>query len=99
MDKQIGAKISVQTDLPEATAAVTTLFNESQSRIVLTVSANNAAAALFLLENRGIPARRLGVVGGDSLEISVNGGAALSWPVSGLKEAWWNSIGCVMSAD
>ena len=38
------------------------LFNEAQSRIIISVKKNNAAAALALLEWRGVPARRLGAV-------------------------------------
>jgi hypothetical protein len=43
------------------------LFNETQSRIVISVPAGSATAVLALLEWRGVPARRLGVVGGRDL--------------------------------
>ena len=72
----IGAKI----DLP-AKAAV--LFGESQSRIVITASPENAAAIL----NSGLPVMKLGVTGGVSLNIG-----KLSWDVKKLRAAWWNSI-------
>jgi phosphoribosylformylglycinamidine synthase len=72
------------------------LFNESQSRIVITVPANNVSAALFLLEEHGAPVRRIGHVGGDALEISADG-TAFVWPVAQLRDAWWNSISRVMA--
>src|SRR5579862_809864 len=55
--KPLGAHVQ----LSEATPRV--LFNESASRILLSVAGNSAAAALALLEWRGVPARRIGVVG------------------------------------
>ena len=67
------------------------LFNESQSRIVVSIRRENAAAALSLAQWQGVPARRLGFVGGDQLRIKASGGD-WSWPVKELHEAWWGSI-------
>lgn len=47
------------------------LFNEAQSRIVISTSKANAAAALAMLEWRKVPARRLGTVQGKELIIQV----------------------------
>jgi len=69
----------------------TLLFNESQSRIILSVSQANASAVLSLLQWRGIPARRLGSVGGDNLIIRANGQELLA-PISQLRSAWADSI-------
>ncbi len=77
-------------------SATVALFNESQSRIVLSVSATNAAAVLSLLEWRGVPARRLGVVGGAELKIAVDG-AAVSWSVAEMHAAWHQAIGRAMA--
>jgi phosphoribosylformylglycinamidine synthase len=67
------------------------LFNESQSRIVVSIRRENAAAALSLAQWQGVPARRLGFVGGDQLRIKASSGD-WSWPVKELHEAWWGSI-------
>jgi len=67
------------------------LFNETQSRIVLSVSGTNAAAVLLLLEMRGIPARRIGTVGGEHLKITA-AGETLTWPVADLHDAWYHAI-------
>ncbi|MBV9128174.1 MAG: phosphoribosylformylglycinamidine synthase subunit PurL, partial [Verrucomicrobia bacterium] len=53
---------NVQLDVPTGTRADALLFNEAQSRIVVSTTAANAAAALALLAWRGVPARRLGKV-------------------------------------
>ena len=71
------------------------LFNESQSRIVLSVSATDAATVLMLLELRGVPARRIGTVGGESLSITA-AGDTLTWPVADLYDAWYHAIARAM---
>jgi len=67
------------------------LFNESQSRIVISVRRENATAALSLAEWQGIPARRLGFIGGDQLHIKAASGQ-WSWAVKELRDVWWGSI-------
>jgi phosphoribosylformylglycinamidine synthase len=74
------------------------LFNESQSRVVISTSKANAAAVISLLEWRGVPAARLGAVGGDHFTIGANN-AKWSWPVAELRSAWYDSIARCMSAD
>lgn len=74
------------------------LFNESQSRIVISVSATNASAVLSLLEWRGVPARRIGTVGGDTLKIRADGNE-ISWILAELHKAWYSSISDAMSAN
>ena len=68
------------------------LFNETQSRIIITIRKNNASAALALLEWRGVPARRLGVVTkSESLRISADG-KTFGWSLVDLDRAWSQSI-------
>ncbi len=85
--KPLGAHVQ----LSEATPRV--LFNESASRILLSVAGNSAAAALALLEWRGVPARRIGVVGGPRLVIN-----EFSWEVAELYKEWYSAIGDLMSS-
>ncbi|HYR57655.1 MAG TPA: AIR synthase related protein, partial [Chthoniobacteraceae bacterium] len=91
--KQLGAKITINAVSARLDAL---LFNEAQSRIVISVSGTNAGAVLALLEWRGVPARRLGTVGGDALEITA-GDTALHWPLSELHDAWSESIARAMA--
>jgi phosphoribosylformylglycinamidine synthase II len=72
------------------------LFNESQSRIVISTSGPNASEALGFLEDRGLPARRLGTVGGAELVIETGSGARFSWPTAELRNIWAESIGACM---
>ena len=71
------------------------LFNESQGRIVISVSATHTGAVLLLLELRGIPAQRIGTVGGDLLKISALGEVS-AWPLAELHGAWYDSIARAM---
>jgi hypothetical protein len=50
---------------------------------------------LLLLELRGIPARRIGTVGGDMLKISALG-EILAWSLLELHAAWYESIARAM---
>ena len=68
------------------------LFNETQSRIILSAKKQNASAALALLEWRGVPARRLGLVTkSDSLRISADG-KTFGWSLTDLDAAWSQTI-------
>ena len=68
------------------------LFNETQSRIIISVKKQNASVALALLEWRGVPARRLGIVtNSDSLRISADG-KTFGWSLSDLDTAWSQTI-------
>jgi phosphoribosylformylglycinamidine synthase II len=71
--------------------AATVLFNESQSRIVISVAENRAATALDLLEKSGVPALRLGVVGSEFLSIEI-GRESFRWSVAELFDDWYYSI-------
>ncbi len=67
------------------------LFNETQSRIVISTAEKDAAAVLDLLKKSGVPALRLGVVGGDSFSIEI-GPESLRWTVGELFDDWFNAI-------
>jgi phosphoribosylformylglycinamidine synthase II len=67
------------------------LFNETQSRIVISMAPANVAAATDLLTQRKTPFQRLGTVGGDALSIRVNE-EKFSWPIAELYDDWFNSI-------
>jgi len=74
------------------------LFNEAQSRIVLSVTESDAAAAFDLLKTNDVPALRLGVVGGESLSIEI-GQESLRWPVDELFDDWYYSIERSLAAE
>src|SRR6184192_425423 len=80
------------------TAAITLLFNESQSRIVLSVGPENLQKTISMLQDRQIPFQQLGTVGGDQLHIRV-GNEEFFWPVSDLYDDWWNAIRRAVESD
>jgi phosphoribosylformylglycinamidine synthase len=94
MGGKLGAEIDLGTTGLRPEQA---LFNESQSRIVLSVSADAAEGALAEFQKAGVPARRLGMVGGDELRIAADG-RRFAWPVEQIHETWTGSIEKAMSA-
>ena len=74
---------------PVATAQI--LFNESQSRIVISVAKENLDGTMSSLQKQGVPHQKLGEVTGDELRIRANN-ENFRWPVADLYDGWWNSI-------
>jgi len=85
--KQLGATIKL--DLPYARLDAL-LFGETQSRAIITTRPENAFALAALFELRGVPARRIGTVGGNQLAIQVGGPAPreFKWDVAELYQIW-----------
>jgi phosphoribosylformylglycinamidine synthase len=76
----------------------TVLFNESQSRIVISVAPENLDNTILMLRERGVPFQQLGKVGGDQLRIQVNGENFI-WPIADLYDDWWNAIRRLVEGD
>ena len=66
------------------------LFGESQSRAIVTTRPENASALVSLLELRGVPAYRIGTVGGKEFKVQVGGSTPreFTWDVAALHQAW-----------
>jgi phosphoribosylformylglycinamidine synthase len=88
--------VSVAVETPRRADLV--LFSESQSRILVSVPRERAGELEDLAEERAVPLSRLGVVGGDKLEVRVNGEKAIERSVVSLREGWWSSIERGLSA-
>jgi phosphoribosylformylglycinamidine synthase len=71
--------------------AATALFNESQSRIVISVAPKHLETALSILRNCGVSFQHLGKVAREELRIRVND-EAFRWPIAGLYDDWLNAI-------
>jgi phosphoribosylformylglycinamidine synthase len=85
----LGAKIDLGAAGSGPLAQI--LFNESQSRAVISVVEKESEAVLQFAKERGVPAQRLGTVGGDALAIAA-GGNILRWPIAEIHDDWFNSI-------
>jgi phosphoribosylformylglycinamidine synthase len=74
------------------------LFNEAQSRIVISVKESDAAATYDLLQKSGVPALRLGVVGSELLSVAI-GQESFRWSVDELFDDWYYSIERSLAAE
>ncbi|PYJ18587.1 MAG: phosphoribosylformylglycinamidine synthase subunit PurL [Verrucomicrobia bacterium] len=94
-EKLFGAKVDLKAG---DTPAATTLFNESQSRIIISVAPENLDKTESILRERAVPFQQLGKVEGDQLRIQVED-KKFAWPVADLFDDWWNSIRRVVESD
>jgi phosphoribosylformylglycinamidine synthase II len=78
--------------------AAIVLFNESQSRIVISVTPENLQKTKSILQERQIPFQELGKIGGDQLRIRV-ADETFSWPIVQLHDNWWNAIRHAVESD
>lgn len=88
----IGAEVNIESELRRDIA----LFSESQSRIVLTASADKADELEQALRSAGVITARIGTVKGDRLTIKINDQAAIDTPVERLAQVWKDAIPCLM---
>jgi phosphoribosylformylglycinamidine synthase len=72
------------------------LFGETQSRVVVTCKAVDAVKVVERARLMGVPAQRIGTVGGHNLVIKTARDEA-SWPLDELHTPWWNTIGRAMA--
>jgi phosphoribosylformylglycinamidine synthase len=103
-DGLLGAKVDCSrcvsgADAPHRDAA-TALFNESQSRIIISVSPEpeSVEKTMSMLRKYGVPFQQLGRIGGDELRIRA-GDENLCWPIVDLYDDWWNAIGRAVESD
>src|SRR6478752_2558021 len=78
--------------------AATALFNEAQSRIIISCDPENAERVLSELKSKNVPHGRIGSVIRDDLRISVCG-QNLSWRIAELHDLWWNAIRRAVESD
>jgi phosphoribosylformylglycinamidine synthase len=95
-DRLFGAEIHFENrgcagETPASTDATTLLFNEAQSRVIISCEPKNTERVLSELKSKNIPHAQIGSVITDSLRVTVND-ENLSWRVAELHDLWWNSI-------
>jgi phosphoribosylformylglycinamidine synthase len=71
------------------------LFGETQSRIIISTTPENAQRAIDEASRQNVPVRQIGSVGGDSLSITTSRGAC-RWVLTELYDTWWNAIARAM---
>jgi phosphoribosylformylglycinamidine synthase subunit PurL len=71
------------------------LFGETQSRIIISVAPENAERVLGMARQAGVPAVRVGTIGGQKLTIKT-APTTLTWEVHYLHLQWFHSIANAM---
>ena len=85
----VGMAVSAATNEHASTPQI--LFNESQSRIVISTAPTNVENTISILRKRGVPFQKLGKIGGDELCIRANG-ETFRWSMVDLYDDWFNAI-------
>ena len=88
-DGSLGAMIDLQAAGKRRLDQI--LFNETQSRIVISTMPENVVTVLQLMQSRNLPAHRLGTVGGDELRVVV-ANETLLWPLCEIHDDWYDTI-------
>jgi phosphoribosylformylglycinamidine synthase subunit PurL len=91
-------QIACETPASTAQEMCATLFNEAQSRIIISCDPKNAPRILSELKSKKIPHAQFGTVIADDLRISI-GGEKLRWPIAELHDLWWNAIRRAVESD
>jgi phosphoribosylformylglycinamidine synthase len=93
-DTGLGAVVDVNAVAAETDAfeAVATLFSESASRVVVSVSTERVGDLLTLASREKVPATRLGLVGGRTIRFAVDGLAVIDVPVEDAEHIWATTI-------
>jgi phosphoribosylformylglycinamidine synthase len=92
------AAAGVAVDLPGVTPPnasfreIATLFGESASRVVVSVAAEAVSDLLGRAALAGVPAARIGAVGGRRIQISIDGRLAIDEPVADAEAIWSGAL-------
>jgi len=93
----IGTGHGARIDIPATMSAagfgdIATLFSESASRVVVSVSPEHEAALMSLAARARVPARRIGLVTGKRVQIAIDGRTVIDEPVAEVERTWSTSI-------
>jgi phosphoribosylformylglycinamidine synthase len=92
----IGAEIDLSFASAETAWVDALLFGECQSRVVVSVASTNAVKVVERAKIMGVPARRIGLVGGNELRLK-SASSEYKWPLVELHDLWWNALARAMS--
>ena len=94
-ERQVGASVRIDSS---ANRMDLLLFNETQSRVIFSVSRENSGTVEKICAAAGVPLFRLGEVGGPELVIS-NGKETQSWEIAELYKTWYCPIEDAMAPN
>jgi phosphoribosylformylglycinamidine synthase len=98
--RPMGDAHAEETNLTDAShsEAATVLFNESQSRILISVASENLEKTISRMSERDVPFQQLGKVGGEELHIRIDE-QTFRWRVTEIYDEWWNAIRRAVEKD
>ena len=88
----ITGDIGASVNLESIDRLDTTLFAESQSRIIITAKADKLDEIKAIADDQDIPYTVIGTVGGTDLKISVDGEETINLPIEKIADAYYNPI-------
>jgi len=91
-ESAVAGKIGAVVDVPLAERADYSLFAESQSRIILSFTPENADALAALAAEMEVSYRVIGTVGGDRLRLGVDGNELIDLPLADAAQAFERPI-------
>ncbi|MGQ0735172.1 MAG: phosphoribosylformylglycinamidine synthase subunit PurL [Acidobacteriota bacterium] len=100
-----GAGFGVRADLPAASGVppafggVATLFGESASRVVVSVTGDGLTSLLDTARKLDVPARVVGTVGGDRITLAIEGRVLVDVGLEEAEAAWTTAIERRMAGD
>ena len=93
-DSSFGVEVAL-AGVATPTAAwrnVATLFGESASRVVVSVSPDRVESLLSMAAAAKLPAAQIGIVGGDRIRVSVEGERVLDEPLAATELVWSTAL-------
>jgi phosphoribosylformylglycinamidine synthase len=93
----IGTGLGARVDVPAVASAgdfgdVSTLFSESASRVVVSVAPAREAELLALAGREQVPARRIGLVAGNRIQIAIEGRTVIDVSLAEAERTWTTAI-------
>ena len=93
----VGTGIGARVDVPGTSSTagfgdIATLFGESASRVVVSVARGREAQLLALAAREEVPARRIGTVNGNRLQIAIDGRDVIDEPLETVERTWSTAI-------
>ena len=95
----LGAEISLNSPASSLQSAVSVLFSESPSRIIISFATPARAEIECIAEAANCPMTIVGTVGSNRLRITTNGEEAVNSPVADLERAWRSSLQKKLQAE
>jgi len=95
IDTGFGAQVdlpAVASGAADAFSDIATLFSESASRVVVSVAPGAEAELLELAGRHNVPARRIGVVRGTRIHVTIAGRSVIDEPLADAERTWNTAI-------